>query len=235
MQAQALRPDDPVQLPQVRIGDGDARDQRRIDLGLGHRGDKRRAKSDGVLRAEGDNLAGVRGLVGIECRWMQEPQRSPSRRYLCAVHDSPDERQRVGGGETRSRSSRAADERRRVEQRDDGHVRGGCAAAARATGREREHQLRDDCGRATRLRRVEAGQRQARRCGAVCREDRQAGAVARVYGDERLPREGVHQVAVVGELAVEVAREAIVRDEHMRFATQAPPQRGVRSPTGAAQ
>src|SRR6266513_963950 len=50
---------------QIRVGDRDARDQRRINLVLGDGGDKRCAKSDCVLRAERDELAGIRCLVGI--------------------------------------------------------------------------------------------------------------------------------------------------------------------------
>jgi len=50
-----------------------------------------------------------------------------------------------------------------------------------------------------------------------------------------VPLERVHQVAAPAELTVEIAREAIVGDEDVRFGAQTPAQRGVLSAAGACQ
>lgn len=74
-----------------------------------------------------------------------------------------------------------------------------------------------------------------RRRGAVRRQDRDAGAVSGVHRDERPSFQHGTQILVVGQLAVEIACEPIIGDEHVRFAAQAPAECGVPPATGACQ
>ena len=77
------------------------------------------------------------------------------------------------------------------------------------------------------------GQPRGRR--AVRRQNRHAAAVARVDGDERPSLQRGTQIVVVGQLAVEIACESIIGDEHVRFAAQAPAERGMLPAAGAGQ
>ena len=82
---------------------------------------------------------------------------------------------------------------------------------------------------------MEACDGHLRQRGAVRREDRDAGAVAGVHGDERPSLQRGTQILVAGQLAVEIACESIIGDEHVRFAAQAPAECGVPPATGACQ
>ncbi len=82
---------------------------------------------------------------------------------------------------------------------------------------------------------MEACDGHLRRRGAVRRENRDAGAGACVHGDQRPSFQRSTQILFVGQLAVEIACEPIIGDEHVRFAAQAPAERGVPPATGACQ
>jgi len=82
---------------------------------------------------------------------------------------------------------------------------------------------------------MEACDGHLRRRGAVRREDRDAGAVPGVHGDQRPSFQRGTQILVVGQPAVEIACEPIIGDEDMCFAAQAPAERGVPPATGACQ
>ena len=237
MQSRSLRSDDPAQLVQIEIGRRDARDQRRIDRGLGDSRDKRRAESDCVAGSQRDDLPRIRGLIGVDRGRMQEGEAGASAPIFRSLGDAPNQRARGGRRESRPVRAGATGEWRCVEQRHDGHVGRRRAAAARSAGRERQHELRDDAGVAAGLRCMEARECQPRRRSAVRRQHRRAARLTRggIHSDEGVPLECVHQVAAPVEVMVEIAREAIVGDEDVRFATQAPAQRGTLPASGACQ
>jgi len=70
---------------------------------------------------------------------------------------------------------------------------------------------------------------------AAAREHRRARSTPAVDRDERMTFEDVQQIPLAGQLVVEIARERIVGDEHVRLAAEAPAQRGVRAAAGARQ
>ena len=82
---------------------------------------------------------------------------------------------------------------------------------------------------------MEANQREAGGRDAAGREHRGATHHRRVDRDERSPRQRVRQPVTPCELAVEIARKAIVGDEDVGLAAQAPAQRGMLPGAAASQ
>ena len=159
---------------------------------------------------------------------------------LGALRDLPDKLERVHAGEQRALRTRAAREGRHIEQRDHRNVGRRRNASGSAAGRERQHELRDEIPGPTCFRGVEADQREPRGRRAAGRKHRRAAHGARLHRDERTLCEGILQPTGARQLAVEVAGKAIVRDEDVRFAAQAPSERrAVASrappPAGASQ
>ena len=164
---------------------------------------------------------------------MQQADRWSPGCDLGAVGDAPDERPGIAHGHGSQRRSGCSSERRRVEQRDDGPMRGRRAAARAAAGREREHQLCDESLESACLRGVETCESQTSGGRPVRGQDGRAPIAGRLDRHEGLPCELVHQIALAGELVVKVVREAVVGYEDVRLAAQAPAQRGVRAAGGA--
>ena len=98
-----------------------------------------------------------------------------------------------------------------------------------SAGRERQDELGDDVRRAARARRVETGEREPGGGGTVGGEHGGAATVTGVNGDERVSFQGAAQVALAGQVVIEVARKGVARDEDVRLTAQAPAERGVRT------
>ena len=107
--------------------------------------------------------------------------------------------------------------------------------AARASGRKGEDELRYCFRGAAGLRCMEAGKGEVRRGGAIGRQHSRVLGLASLDGDEWSVLQRVEEMAIAGELMVIIAGEAVPGDEHMRLATQAPAERGVRPAAGAGQ
>jgi len=178
------------------------------------------------------DLAGIGRLVGIH--YQLSNQRAPLavRRALGTLRDAVHEGARLPGKQCPRRRACATGERLLVEQRDDGNVRGRGAVAAAAAGRKREHELAHEIACAARFTGMKARECEAGRGGAARGQDRHAAWLARIDGDERSFEERDLQV-VARELMIQVPREAVVGDEHVRFATQAPTQRRMRASPAA--
>ena len=102
-----------------------------------------------------------------------------------------------------------------------------------SAGRERQDQLGDDVRRAARARRVETGEREPSGRRAIGGEHRGAAIGAGVDGDEGMPFERAGQIAFARQVVIEVAREAVVGDEDVRLAAQAPAERRMVAAAGA--
>ena len=76
------------------------------------------------------------------------------------------------------------------------------------------------------LARVKPSQHQAARCRAVCGEHRRTVSSVGINGDKRFAAQRVNQSAAARELAVQVSRKSVAGDEDMRFAAEAPAERG---------
>ena len=76
------------------------------------------------------------------------------------------------------------------------------------------------------LARVKPSQHQAARCRAACREHRRTVSSVGINGDKRFAAQRVNQSAAARELAVQVSRKSVAGDEDMRFAAEAPAERG---------
>ena len=106
--------------------------------------------------------------------------------------------------------------------------------AGGAAGGKCENQLGDDVIGATALRRMKAGQRQPGRCRTAHRQDCRCFPLRYFHRHERAVAERIAEVATAGELVIQIAREPIARDEHVRFAAETPPQGGMRPIAGTS-
>ena len=107
--------------------------------------------------------------------------------------------------------------------------------APRASRRKREDELRYCFGGAAGLRCMEAGKGEVRRGGAIGRQHGRVLGLASLDGDEWSVLQRVEEMAVAGELMVIIVGEAVPSDEDVRFAAQAPAERGMRPAAGAGQ
>jgi hypothetical protein len=201
-----------------------ARDQHRI----GSAGNPR-PECDRVARCERDDFPRIGCLVGVE---NEGPERF---RWLGALDDAGEEIERRRARQRWARWAGAAGKGRRVEERDHRHMRWRRAVAAGSAGRKRENEFRYRFGGAARLRCMEAGEGETRGRRAVGRQNGRALSRASILGHEHAVSQRVEQMAIAGELLVEIAGEPVPRNEHVCFTAEAPPERGMLSAAGAAQ
>ena len=106
---------------------------------------------------------------------------------------------------------------------------------ATAAGGQGEHHFRDDVAWSAGSTRVKARECEPGQRRAARREN--GGDAASLVGDrdERAARECVRQTVGAGQLAVQLARESVARDEDMRLAPEAPPKSRAWAGTGTCQ
>src|SRR2546423_15609383 len=151
-----------------------------------------------------------------------------------AIGDTPDEIDCRLSRDRRGERSRAAGERGAADHGNDRDVRRRRAMAAAAGGKS-EHHFRDDVVWSAGSTRVKAREWGPGRRRAARRENGGDAASAVGDRDERAARECVRQAVAARQLAVQVAREAVARDEDMRLAPEAPAKSRAWARTGTCQ
>ena len=217
-----------MQLSQLEIRGSDAGNQDRVAVSCGVAG----SEPNRVAPTEGDDLARVRSLIVVH-RELSDQRRARSSTHALgalryAIH-------KVARPRTRERGpwrARAPGEWRPVEERDHCDMGRRSGAASGSTGWKRQHELGDHAGVAAGATRVKSSQREPCRGGAVRREHRRAAGPAGFDSDQCAPRERIGEPAGSRQLPVEIARIAVTRDENVRLAAEAPPERRRMPATG---
>lgn len=166
---------------------------------------------------------------------MQQCRRAPAD-TVGALRDAGHETKRGLSSQRRRRRAGATRERLRIEERDNRDVRRRRTVTRGTSWRKREYQLRDGFGIPARLGRVKASEHQPRRGRAARREYRRAASTVGINGDERFAAQRVGEIAAAAarDLVVQIPRKSVAGNEDVRFAAEAPAERGGPPVTGAS-